>query len=201
VIEDEVSRAEAAKIEDVTGARPDAINAVDLEPVAAPAPRDCQVSFRLRHELAAEIRAAAARREISSRAFILAALRDAGLDVREDDLDDRRRGGARGPRARPAGSRPGKEAPGSRPDVHLAEILKLAKSALAKGQALQSGAQLVIRVEAPAPEAMFRTHSRSQISGNASEFRKPEILRKSGAHFRGPNPDPSIGQETENDDA
>jgi hypothetical protein len=79
--------------------------------------------------------------------------------------------------------------------------LKRAKAALIKGGALQSGATLVIHVEAPVPEAVFRTHSPSQVARNASEFREPENLRKSGALFRGPNRNHSIGEETENDNA
>jgi hypothetical protein len=189
VIEDEAGRPKVAKVEDVAGGDQAKVS-VTVDSATAPEPRDCQVSFRLRGGLAREIREAAARQGISLRAFILGPLHLAGIGVREDDLNDRRRGGARGPRKRQEAVGQTPAARGSGPEVQLAEILKRAKSVLARG-ALQSGATLVIHVEAPAPEAIFLPESRSQASGNAAETRETENLRKTGSGFHGRNNIPS----------
>jgi hypothetical protein len=120
--------------------------------------RDHQVSFRVREDLHVEILEAAAERGVPVRAFILMALRDAGIGIREDDLTDRRRGETRG-----SARQRGKERPGAGdvvtatvhgPQGQLVDILRSARRMQAKGGGLQSGAKIVIHVAAPAPAAV-----------------------------------------------
>jgi hypothetical protein len=135
---------------------------------------------------------------------VLEALRDAGIGIREDDLIDRRRGGPGGPRKRRLEEHPvrgdGASAPGSSPEGQLVEILKRAREVLATGHALQSGAKVVIHVDAPAPETMFRAQPGPQRPEKAREIQGEKNLWKSRALSAGPKRHDSIERSMEHDD-
>ncbi|HYD98570.1 MAG TPA: hypothetical protein VEH84_04245 [Alphaproteobacteria bacterium] len=59
---------------------------------AAPPDEDISVAFRLPKYVAKALKRAAVDRELTQRQIVLQGLRAVGLDVRDEDLRDRRRG-------------------------------------------------------------------------------------------------------------
>lgn len=111
--------------------------------------RETQISFRLRSELAREIREAALAQRVSVQTFVLTALKAAGIGVLDTDLTDLRRGGPRASRRTasldPLGVRRLASDPGNAAQ-ELLRILSDARELLARGSSVQAGTSVVINI-------------------------------------------------------